>query len=62
VSEHLKVLREAGLVAERRSGRQRYYQLQAAPLREVFDWLEPYERFWRDRLAVLRQVLDEDGK
>lgn len=60
VSEHLKVLRDAGLVGERRAGRQRYYQLEAAPLREVFDWLTPYERFWRDRLAALRQVLDED--
>jgi DNA-binding transcriptional ArsR family regulator len=61
VSEHLKVLRDAGLVGERRSGRQRYYQLEAGPLREVFDWLAPYERFWRDRLAALRRVLDEDG-
>jgi DNA-binding transcriptional ArsR family regulator len=61
VSEHLKVLRDAGLVGERRSGRQRYYQLEATPLREVFDWLAPYERFWRDRLTALRRVLDEDG-
>jgi DNA-binding transcriptional ArsR family regulator len=60
VSEHLKLLRDAGLVGERRAGRQRYYQLEAGPLREVFDWLVPYERFWRDRLSALRQVLDED--
>lgn len=60
VSEHLKLLRDAGLVGERRAGRQRYYQLEAAPLREVFDWLVPYERFWRDRLSALRQVLDEE--
>jgi DNA-binding transcriptional ArsR family regulator len=62
VSEHLKLLRDAGLLGERRAGRQRYYQLEAAPLREVFDWLAPYERFWRDRLSALRQVLDEDGE
>ena len=60
VSEHLRVLRDAGLVAERRSGRQRYYHLEAGPLREVVDWLSPYERFWRDRLRGLRQVLDEE--
>jgi hypothetical protein len=29
-------------------------------LREVFDWLSPYERFWRERLADLRELLDED--
>jgi DNA-binding transcriptional ArsR family regulator len=60
VSEHLKALREAGLITERRSGRQRYYQLDAMPLRDVRDWLTPYERFWREKLASLRDVLDEE--
>jgi DNA-binding transcriptional ArsR family regulator len=58
VSEHLRVLREAGLVEERRAGRQRIYRLEAEPLREVADWLAPYERFWRGRLAGLRDLLD----
>ena len=58
LSEHLKVLREAGLVSEQRSGRQRIYRLEAAPLAEVQDWLHPYERFWRDRLKGLGELLD----
>lgn len=58
VSEHLKVLKDAGLVAERKRGRQRFYHLEAAPLREVSEWLTPYERFWRERLAALRDLLD----
>ncbi|MCE4948707.1 MULTISPECIES: ArsR/SmtB family transcription factor [Streptomyces] len=58
LSEHLKVLREAGLVSERRAGRQRIYRLEAAPLCEVQDWLGPYERFWRARLARLGELLD----
>ncbi|MEU1305053.1 metalloregulator ArsR/SmtB family transcription factor [Streptomyces shenzhenensis] len=58
LSEHLKVLREAGLVSEQRSGRQRIYRLEAAPLAEVQDWLHPYERFWRDRLKGLAELLD----
>lgn len=58
LSEHLKVLREAGLVSEQRSGRQRIYRLRAAPLAEVQDWLHPYERFWRDRLKGLGDLLD----
>ncbi|MGH3319230.1 MAG: ArsR/SmtB family transcription factor [Streptosporangiaceae bacterium] len=60
VSEHLKVLRDAGLVAERKRGRERYYQLEAGPLMELQEWLSPYERFWRERLASLRGLLDEE--
>lgn len=59
VSEHLKVLRDAGLVAEARHGRERHYRLDPAPLAEVHDWLSPYERFWRGRLRDLQQVLDD---
>ncbi|HEV7885236.1 MAG TPA: metalloregulator ArsR/SmtB family transcription factor, partial [Solirubrobacteraceae bacterium] len=42
VSKHLKVLREAGLVAVRPDGKRRWYGLRAQPLAEVADWLEPY--------------------
>ena len=58
LSEHLKVLRDAGLVSEERAGRQRIYRLEAAPLADVQDWLHPYERFWRKKLSVLSAVLD----
>lgn len=58
LSEHLKVLRGAGLVSEQRAGRQRIYRLEAAPLSEVQDWLGPYERFWRAKLAGLAELLD----
>ncbi|MFE2041580.1 ArsR/SmtB family transcription factor [Streptomyces sp. NPDC059477] len=58
LSEHLKVLREAGLVSEQRSGRRRIYRLEAAPLADVQDWLHPYERFWRERLTGLGALLD----
>ncbi|MFI9718082.1 ArsR/SmtB family transcription factor [Streptomyces sp. NPDC052396] len=57
-SEHLRVLREAGLVGEEKVGRQRFYRLEPVPLAEVQDWLSPFERFWRERLTALRGVLD----
>lgn len=57
-SEHLRVLREAGLVSETRSGRQRLYRLEAAPLHDVQEWLSPFERFWREKLGNLRDLLD----
>jgi len=60
ISEHLKVLRDAGLVSERRRGRHRYYHLEAAPLVEMQEWLQPYERFWRERFSNLRKLLEEN--
>ena len=39
VSKHLRILKEAGLLSERRSGRQNFYRLEPAPLGEVADWL-----------------------
>jgi DNA-binding transcriptional ArsR family regulator len=61
VSQHLRVLREAGLVGEHRSGRQRIYQLRPAGLREVEEWLRGYQRFWQDRFAALGDYLDEQA-
>jgi DNA-binding transcriptional ArsR family regulator len=60
VSEHLRVLKDAGLVSEHKSGRHRYYRLEPAPLAEVSRWLAPYERFWRDKLTGLRELLDSE--
>jgi DNA-binding transcriptional ArsR family regulator len=57
VSQHLRVLKDAGLVAERRSGRMNLYSLRPEPLRLVQDWLSHYERFWAERLDRLGAVL-----
>jgi DNA-binding transcriptional ArsR family regulator len=61
VSEHLQVLRRARLVREEVRGRERYYHLTAEPLAAVSDWLHPFERYWRDRLRTLTDVLEEDS-
>lgn len=60
LSEHLRVLRETGLISEQRQGRNRVYTLDAGPLEEVSSWLGPYERFWRGKLTNLRNLLDEE--
>jgi DNA-binding transcriptional ArsR family regulator len=57
ISQHLRVLREAGLVAERRSGRERRYRLQPERLGEVRDWLRRYEGFWGAKLDALDDFL-----
>jgi DNA-binding transcriptional ArsR family regulator len=60
VSQHLQVLREAGLVDESRRGRFRYYRLRAEPLAQVLTWVRSYERFWTERLEAFGRVLDEE--
>ncbi|HXG36198.1 MAG TPA: metalloregulator ArsR/SmtB family transcription factor [Dehalococcoidia bacterium] len=60
VCKHLRVLRKAGLVQERRRGRHRLYRLNAAPLAEVGSWLSRYEVFWGERLAVLKRLAEEE--
>jgi DNA-binding transcriptional ArsR family regulator len=57
ISQHLRVLREAGLVRERRLGRRRLYRLHPEPLREAYDWLGHYERFWQEKLLGLGEHL-----
>ncbi|OBH81153.1 transcriptional regulator [Mycobacterium scrofulaceum] len=59
VAEHLKVLRDAGLVADRPQGRHRIYHLTAEPLAELREWLHPFEKFWRARLAKLAETAEE---
>ena len=57
ISQHLRVLRRAGLVSERRVGRERRYSLRGAALQDVHEWVAPYERFWRESLEALREHL-----
>jgi len=54
VSKHLRLLRRARLVRERREGRQRFYQLNPGPLQAVDNWLSQYRSFWQSSLANLK--------
>jgi DNA-binding transcriptional ArsR family regulator len=58
VSQHLRVLRDAGLVEVRKEGRHRVYRLDPLPLQDVFDWVQYFEDFWRERLTELGRELD----
>ena len=57
-SKHLRVLRDAGLVAVRKDAQRRWYELRHEPLAEVDAWLEPYRRQWTGRLDALERHLD----
>lgn len=58
VSRHLRVLRESGLVRERRVGRERLYRADPAPLAELRSWLDGY---WAGRLDALKRLAEESG-
>ena len=61
VSKHLRVLRDARLVRERRGGddgRQRVYELTPAPLRDVARWTSTYEAFWPAHLTRLKRHVE----
>jgi DNA-binding transcriptional ArsR family regulator len=62
VSQHLKSLRQAGLVAERPEGRNVFYRAVPDGLTPLRDWLSFYERFWTSRLDALEGLLREDDK
>jgi DNA-binding transcriptional ArsR family regulator len=57
VSQHLKVLRESGFATVRPEGARRLYAVDSAPLHEVDAWLEPFRRFWEQRLDSLATEL-----
>ena len=59
VSQHLKSLKLAGLVAERPEGRNVYYRAEPEGLGPLVDWMSHYAVFWRDRFANLRTLLKE---
>jgi len=65
ISKHLKVLEQAGMIAQSREKQWRPRRLEPAPLKEASDWLENYRRFWEqsfDRLdAYLRTLQTKPG-
>src|SRR6185312_377493 len=59
ISQHLKSLKLAGLVAERPQGRNVYYRAQPEGLAPLVDWISHYGVFWRERFKNLRTLLKE---
>src|ERR1700739_1317044 len=59
ISQHLKSLKQAGLVAERPEGRNVYYRAEPEGLAPLVDWISHYGIVWRERFANLRTLLKE---
>ncbi len=60
ISKHLRLLRRAHLVQERREGRNRLYQLNPEPLKAVDTWLQQYRVFWETNLNSLKTFVEAE--
>jgi DNA-binding transcriptional ArsR family regulator len=66
VSQHLRTLRDTGLVSVRADGRHRRYRLRQEAFADLREWLDGLDRFWKERVDALghhldREARDEDG-
>jgi DNA-binding transcriptional ArsR family regulator len=62
VSKHLRILADAGLVQERKVGRETRYKLQPEPLRELQRWVAYFDRYWDNKLAALQRLVESDHR
>lgn len=62
ISQHLKLLKQAGLVAERPDGRRVFYSAKPDGLQPLVDWMNHYATFWSGRFDALRDLLKEIDK
>jgi len=59
ISQHLRALKQAGLIADRPEGRKVHYRAEPQGLAPLVDWMALYSVFWRERFANLRKFLKE---
>lgn len=60
ISRHLRLLKESGLIAERRAGRTRLYRLNRPALRRISDWVAAFDAMWDDNLTSLKRLVEDD--
>jgi DNA-binding transcriptional ArsR family regulator len=60
IMKHLGVLSDAGLIGRSKTGRTVACRLDAEPMRDAFEWLNRYEKFWSERLSSLAAFLEEE--
>jgi DNA-binding transcriptional ArsR family regulator len=58
VSRHLRVLAEAGLIERKVSARWRICSLKPDPIRDAYDWLGAYRRYWEESLDRLAELVE----
>jgi DNA-binding transcriptional ArsR family regulator len=59
ISNHIKILRECGIISVEQIGRERYCKIQPTNLREVADWVAPFRELWEQKLDSFEQYLNK---
>jgi DNA-binding transcriptional ArsR family regulator len=62
VAKHLSILSEAKLVSGCKVGREKIYRLHPEPLTELKEWLAYYEKFWENKLSILKHIVESQGE
>ncbi len=62
VSKHLRVLKQVGLVHERRDGRQIFYRTNAEAIRPLHEWTSTFERYWAQQLNRIKERAEKKDK
>lgn len=62
IVKHLHILSEAKLVTSQKIGREKRYALSPEPLTDVKEWIGYYERFWENKLSMLKYLVENDDK
>lgn len=60
VSKHLRILADAGLVQERKVGRETRYRMNPDPLLELKRWLAYFERYWDNKISALKRYVEDE--
>src|ERR1700724_1678733 len=59
ISKHIQILTECQILKQEQSGREIYYQLNAHKMKEIADWLKPFQQIWESRFSKLDKVLKQ---
>jgi DNA-binding transcriptional ArsR family regulator len=62
VSKHLRVLKDVGLVHERRDGRRIFYRTNAEAIRPMHEWTSTFERYWTQQLSRIKERAEQKSK
>jgi len=59
IAKHMKILTECGLLAIKKKGRERFYEVRLNKLKEVSTWVDQYQKFWDNKFDALEIYLDK---
>lgn len=62
VTKHLRILSKSGLVSEQKVGRETRFKLRPEALLELKDWLSYFERFWDNKISMLKYLVENEDK